>query len=63
MKRKNFKLVYMVPKGTDEQIFERIVRTFQVHLKDDQIKSHVWQIEKALGHWPLEFKFLGVDEV
>lgn len=63
MKRKNFRLIYMVPRGTDEIIKERIVRTFQVGLSDDKIKQNVFNTERASGHFPLEFNFLGVDDV
>ena len=63
MKRKTFELVYMVPSGTDEKIYKRIVRTFQTKLTNDQIKKNVFEAERAAAHWPLEFNFLGVDEV
>jgi hypothetical protein len=63
MKRKNFKLVYMVPKGTDEIIKERDVRTFQVDLSNDKIKESVFEGERAAGHFPLEFIFKGTDNV
>lgn len=63
MKRRNFELTYMVPKGTDEQIFKRVVRTFQTKLSDEQIKKNVFETERAAGHWPLDFIFLNIDEV
>ena len=63
MKRKIFKLVYMVPKGTDEIIKERTVRTFQLNLSNDQMKESVFEDERAAGHFPLEFTFKGADNV
>ena len=63
MKRKSFKLIYMVPRGLDEIILERTVRTFQVTLSNDQIKENVFEVERTAGHFPLEFKFIGIDNV
>lgn len=63
MKRRNFKLVYMVPKGLDEIIKERTVSTFRFDLSNDQIKEITFEAERASGHFPLEFTFKGVDNV
>lgn len=63
MKRRNFKLVYMVPIGLDEIIKERIVRTFQMNLSFDQLKKNIFEVERAAGHFPLEFTDVGTDEV
>lgn len=63
MKRRNFKLVYMVPVGLDEIIKERVVRTFQKGLSVDQIKKNVFEVERCAGHWPLEFTEIQSDEV
>lgn len=63
MKWRNFKLIYMVPKGTNEIIKERIVRTYQIHLSIEQLKQNVFEVERAAGHFPLEFTDVGTDEV
>lgn len=63
MKRRNFKLVYMVPSGLDEIIKERIVRTFQTSLSIQQLKNNIFEVERAAGHFPLEFIDVGTDEV
>lgn len=63
MKRRNFKLIYMVPRGSDEIIKERIVRTFQTNLSLQQLKNNVFEVEWAAGHFPLDFVDIGTDEV
>lgn len=63
MKRRNFKLIFMVPKGTDEIIKKRVVRTFQIHLSIEQLKNNIFEVERAAGHFPLEFTDIGTDEV
>lgn len=63
MKRRNFKLVYMVPIGLDEIIKERIVRTFQTSLSIQQLKNNIFEVERAAGHFPLDFVDVGTDEV
>lgn len=63
MKRRNFKLIYMVPRGSDEIIKERIVRTFQTNLSLQQLKNNVFNVERAAGHFPLDFVDIGTDEV
>lgn len=63
MKRRNFKLVYMVPVGLDEIIKERVVRTFQTNLSFQQLKNNIFEVERAAGHFPLEFTDIGTDEV
>lgn len=63
MKRRNFKLVYMVPKGLDEIIKERVVRTFQTKVSFQQLKNNIFEVERAAGHFPLEFTDISTDEV
>lgn len=53
----------MVPSGLDEIIKERIVRTFQTSLSIQQLKNNIFEVERAAGHFPLEFIDVGTDEV